>query len=49
VGGAPSVGTLKVMFRKDMASLSMGAPLEPRGTWNLEGSHTSGTLKDGGL
>ena len=30
--------------------LSIGTPVEPRGTWNLEGSHTMGTLKDeGGL
>jgi hypothetical protein len=37
--GATSLGTLEYMLRKapDRASLSTGAPLEPRGTWYLEG------------
>jgi len=28
------------------ASLSIGAPLQMRGTWNLEGAYILGTLKD---
>jgi len=35
------------MLRKDlgMASLSVGAPLEPTGTWNLEGGSYTGDFE----
>jgi hypothetical protein len=48
VWGAPSLGTLEGMLSKarKWASLSAGAPLQPRGTWNLEGAHIPGTVND---
>jgi len=46
--GAPSLGTLEDVLRKALdtdVSLFMGAPFQPR-TWNQEGAHIPGILKD---
>jgi len=47
VEGAPSLGTLEDMLRKAPGTdiCLHGAPFQPR-TWNQEGAHIPGTLKD---
>jgi hypothetical protein len=46
--GAPSLGMLEDMLRKfpDTGISLRGAPFQPRRTWNQEGAHILGTLKD---
>jgi hypothetical protein len=46
--GAPSLGTLEDMLRKAPdtgISLSLGAPFQPRRTWNQEGGLYTGDFE----